>query len=425
MGLTSLDPLPSSCTPHSTEAPATRSGPAQTGVKVATVLAGFSAFLQAYATQPLLPQLRRGFSASEFTVSLTVSALTLAVALAAPLVGMLADVVGRKRVIVPAVLGLGVVGMLAATSPTLEVFIGWRFVQGLFIPGIIAVTIAYIAEEAAAGTAARLTANYVTGTVLGGLVGRLLAASVADHFGWRYSFLLLGALTVVCGVLIAWWLPRSRHFQRTEHPVATLRAMLQHLRNPVLMATYVVGFNVLFSLVGCFTYVSFLLAGPPFRLSTTALGFVFLVYSLGVFVTPAAGILIDRAGHRLALVCATGVVSIGAILTLTASLGGVIAGLAVLSTGIFISQSAASSHVASAAQHTRSAATGLYVSFYYLGGAVGVTALGWAWHVGHWRACIGLVLAVQVLAAGVAYRFFSRPAPPPDPQLTPIEAEVG
>ena len=50
-------------------------------------IAGFCTFLDLYATQPLLPQLRHIFHASEAAVSLTVTATTLSVALAAPFVG--------------------------------------------------------------------------------------------------------------------------------------------------------------------------------------------------------------------------------------------------------------------------------------------------------------------------------------------------
>jgi len=64
------------------------------------VLAGFTAFLDLYATQPLLPLLMRVFNATHVAVSLTVTASTVAVALSAPVVGRLADMVGRKRVIV-------------------------------------------------------------------------------------------------------------------------------------------------------------------------------------------------------------------------------------------------------------------------------------------------------------------------------------
>ena len=67
---------------------------------LAVAFAGACAFLSLYATQPLLPTLERLFRAGKTAVSLTVTASTLGVALAAPLIGLLADRFGRKRVIV-------------------------------------------------------------------------------------------------------------------------------------------------------------------------------------------------------------------------------------------------------------------------------------------------------------------------------------
>ena len=386
----------------------------------AAVLAGMCTFLQVYATQPLLPMFRRIFAASEFKVSLTVSAVTLAVAISAPLVGSLADYVGRKLVIVPAILGLALPTALMALSRTLDQVIFWRFCQGLFVPGIIAVMIAYIGEEARPGTRGRVTAAYIAGTVLGGLLGRLFTAACADRIGWRFAFVALGCVTFASGLLVWKWLPPSRNFTRASHPLQSAVAMLGHMRNPVLLATYFVGFNVLFALVGVFSYLNFYLAGPPFNLSTASLGLVFLVYGLGVIVTPASGPFIDRIGHRWTLLAAVLIVTAGALLTLAPVLPVVIAGLAIFSTGIFISQSAASSHVAMAAAEARSAATGLYSSFYYLGGSCGVAVLGLAWKWGHWPACIAVVLAAQAIASVVAWKFFTRVGPgdiPDDSEL--------
>jgi predicted MFS family arabinose efflux permease len=303
-------------------------------------------------------------------------------------------------------LGLSIATALVAVSRTLDQLIFWRFCQGLFVPGIIAVMIAYIGEESRPGTRGRVTAAYIAGTVLGGLLGRLFTAVCADHVGWRFAFVVLGCVTFVSGMLVWRWLPASRHFKRAAHPLQSTLAMLGHLRNPRLLATYFVGFNVLFALVGVFSYVNFYLAGPPFNLSTTALGLVFLVYGLGVVVTPASGPFIDRLGHRWTFLAAALIVTAGALMTLAPALPVVIAGLAVFSTGIFISQSSASSYVALAATEGRSAATGLYSSFYYLGGSAGAVLLGAAWKWGHWPACIAVVLAAQGIAAAGAWRFF-------------------
>src|SRR6185437_12744535 len=122
------------------------------------VLAGFSAFLDLYATQPLLPFLARTFHASALRVSLTVTAPAVAVAIAAPIVGRLADRFGLRLTIVASAFALAAATLLAATAANLTQLIVWRFVQGLVTPGIFAITIAYIHEEWPAATAGSATA---------------------------------------------------------------------------------------------------------------------------------------------------------------------------------------------------------------------------------------------------------------------------
>jgi predicted MFS family arabinose efflux permease len=74
-----------------------------------------------------------------------------------------------------------------------------------------------------------------------------------------------------------------------------------------------------------------------------------------------------------------------------------------LATGVFACQAAAASHVGKAAQQARSSAAGLYVLFYYLGGAVGSTVPGLFWTRLGWPGCVGFVLSMQALTAGIAY----------------------
>src|ERR1035438_1648791 len=113
----------------------------------AVMFAGFCAFLTLYAPQPLLPMLARGFHASAGVVSLVLTASTAAVALAAPFAGVVADRFGRKRVIVLSALLLALPTAGAAASGSLPQMLVWRFWQGVFTPGIFAVTIAYVNDE--------------------------------------------------------------------------------------------------------------------------------------------------------------------------------------------------------------------------------------------------------------------------------------
>lgn len=377
------------------------------GGVVALFLAGFGTFVTLYAPQPLLPLFRHLFHASELQVSLTVTAPVLAVALAAPLVGLLADALGRKRVIVTAMLGLALPTALAASASNLSALITWRFLQGLFIPGIAAVTMAYISEESPEHAVGATMSTYITGTVVGGFSGRLLSGLVAPHWGWRAAFVLLGAATLLSAMVTWWLLPRSTKFVPQRTAAASLQALRRHLQNPQLLATYAVGFNVLLSLVGTFTYVNFYLADRPFGLGPAALSSIFAVYLIGAAVTPAAGRIIDRIGPRRALVGAVGLASAGMLLTLIQVLASVVAGLALCATGAFVCQSAASSHVGKAAGRARSSASGLYLSLYYLGGSIGSVVPGLVWNHAGWIGCVALILAVQAATAGMAYSLWN------------------
>jgi YNFM family putative membrane transporter len=386
----------------------------------AVVLAGACAFFGLYATQPLLPMFERIFGVGEVAVSLTVTAGTVGVALAAPWMGALADRIGRRRVILSSAAVLSATTLLSATSPSLPVLILWRFLQGLATPGVFAVTVAYINDEwREEGTGAAMSA-YVSGTVLGGFTGRLVAGLAASALGWRSSLLAVGLLCAG-GTLAMWlWLP-AEHERIAEDSSGVWTAALQHLRNPKLAATYAAGFCVLFTLVATFTYITFHLAAPPWRLHAAALGSLFFVYLVGAMVTQAAGRWIDRYGHRVTLALAVGIGVAGILLTIAPELWLIVIGLALACSGVFISHAAATTYIGAIAHHHRALAVGLYAMFYYVGGSAGAAIPGLLWRFGGWRSCAALIVAVQMATLAFALLFWSKsgPAETPGPTLVP------
>jgi MFS family permease len=149
--------------------------------------------------------------------------------------------------------------------------------------------------------------------------------------------------------------------------------------------------------------VTFELAGPRFRLTPAALGWLFAVFLVGAAITPFSGRWIDVYGHRMALVTAIAIGVTGSLLTLGHALAAVVAGLALVCSGVFIAQAAASSYVGAAATHDRGLAVGLYAMFYYAGGSAGGALPALFWNSGGWRACVALVVAVQMTTATIGY----------------------
>jgi predicted MFS family arabinose efflux permease len=382
---------------------------------VGVFICGLVAFLTLYATQPLLPLFETLFHASKSAVGWTVSASTLGVAIAAPLLGTFTERMNRKRVILISIVLLAVPTCAAATSTSLGWLIFWRLLQGLITPGIFATTIAYITEAWPPTAVAPVMSIYVSGTALGGFSGRAVTGILADHAGWRASFLLLGIMSLGGAALVAWLLPdhlRANHAEARPAFRQAFLPMLGHLRNPRLLTTYLVGFNVLFSLVGVFTYITFYLAVPPFSLSTAELSLLFVVYLVGLVATPLAGALLPRVGLRTGITGSILLSLAGVLLTLVHSLPVVIAGLALCCTGVFISQSCATSFLREAAsESTRASAVGMYVACYYIGGTVAGVAPSLVWKLGGWTACAAMVAVIDVISIVIARRGWREAVP--------------
>jgi len=379
--------------------------------RLAVAFAGLTSFINLYATQPLLPQFAQDFGATEGAVSMTVSATTFAVAVMAPFVGLVADVVGRKRIIAGAMALLVVPTILCGFSHSLNELVLWRFVQGLLLPPIFAVTVAYVGDEFPGEEVPGVTGIYVAASAVGGFLGRMLSGLVADHWGWRSAFFLLAAVTAVSALFVAAALPRERRFVRAEGLRHSALLMFGHFLNPPIVATFAVGFTVLFSFVATFTYVNFYLGAPPFNLSPSALGAVFVVYLIAVVVTPSTSRWIRAIGRRRLVVVAVGIACCGLLLTLVQWLPAIILGLGLAATGGFISQTSATGLLAQRTTAARSSAVGLYVSFYYVGGGIGASVPALFWARAGWPGCVALVILTLCGMALLVLRFWHAERP--------------
>jgi predicted MFS family arabinose efflux permease len=378
---------------------------------MAVTLCGVCAFLELYCTQPLLPLLTHLFHASKTGVGMTISASTLGVALSAPFFGALTERLPRKTVIVASLTGIALPTLLAATSNSLPQLIFWRFLQGIMVPGVVAVVVTYIGEEWPPQRVALIMSFYVSGTALGGFTGRISAGLLTEWFNWRWSFVALGTAALAGAGLVALWLPKGRRATVSSAAKAVDSSSLPRtyqvqelFRSRRLVATFAVGFNVLFSLVGVFTWITFHLSAAPFNLGTAALSSLFFVYLIGLVVTPMAGFVITRVGLRAGIAAAICVSISGVLLTLLPSLPVVFLGLAMLSSGVFIAQTASQSHLRVAAPAgARVTAAGLYLTCYYLGGTAAGVAPGFFWSLGKWPACVAFIVLMQLVALTIAW----------------------
>jgi len=364
---------------------------------------GLTAFLTVvdlFATQAILPSLTKHYDVTPAAMGFAVNAGTMGMAIAGLVIGFFSRHIDRRIGILISLCVLAIPTALLAVAPDITTFMVLRITQGLCMASAFTLTLAYLGEECSAMDAGGAFAAYITGNVASNLVGRLISAGVADHFGLAANFYFFSALNLAGAVLVYFTIRTTMPISPAEEvPSTALEIWAKHLRNPPLLASFGIGFCILFAFIGTFTYVNFVLVRAPLSLGRIELGLVYFVFLPSIMTTPFAGSAVRRYGTRPTFWTALAMAGLGLPLLLQPNLKSVIVGLMLVGVGTFFAQAAATGFVGRAATTDRGSASGIYLGCYFLGGLVGTAVLGQAFDRFGWLACVvGIALALATAA---------------------------
>lgn len=284
---------------------------------------------------------------------------------------------------------LAIPTLLCATATTFPALLVWRGLQGLLIPGVTAISVAWIGDEAPGTDLGRKVGLLIAASVAGGLVGRVGSGLVATFFGWRAPFVLFGLLTLAGAAAMAMTFPVP---SRRPHEDVRTGGALRHLRSRRLVGAFLVGGSVFFGFIGIFTFLPYHLTAAPYRLGTAAISSVYLVYVFGILTSLLTEPFARRHGERLVIAAGFAIASVGALGTQLPSVTGVVLALVVLCVGMFAVQSTAPAYVNRNAEGAKGAASALYVSFYYVGATLGAFLPGHAYQRWGWSGVVATCL---------------------------------
>ncbi len=268
---------------------------------------------------PVLPALTRELGSATSVAQLTITACLLGLALGQVVAGPLSDRFGRRRPLLVGVVAYIATSIGCAASPTVEVLVGARFIQGL--AGAVGIVIAQAAgRDIYSG--GRLARYYGRLTVLGGLaaiVGPVAGGQLATVTDWRGMFLLLGA---VGAVILAAALAVFRETLAPDRRIAgglaqTFSGFGGLLRAPIFLGAVLITGFVYAALFAYLSGATFVLQGI-YGLSPQAYSFAFGLNSLGFMVF---GFVAGRSTERWS---DTGTLAIGLIMCVVGA-GGVLA----------------------------------------------------------------------------------------------------
>lgn len=354
----------------------------------------FSTFANLYMTQPLLPTFTKVFHISPTIASLSLSVTTLTLAFSMIIIGSLSEAWGRKKIMAFSMFAGAILTLLIALAPSYSTLLTLRVIQGIVFAGLPAIAMAYLGEEIDPKSLGIAMGLYISGNTIGGLGGRIIVGTMTDLFSWRIGMISIGVISFVVSFAFYFLLPASKHFEAKKLNVKALfHSLIQHLKDSALLSLFGLGFLLMGSFVTLYNYIGFQLVEPPFSLSQTIVGWIFIIYLVGTFSSAWFGSLSDRFGRYRMLVIAIVIMFIGGIVTLENHLLLKIAGIAIFTFGFFGGHSIASSWVGRRATHDKAQASSLYLFFYYVGSSVGGTVGGIFWTVYGWHGVIGMIIS--------------------------------
>lgn len=372
----------------------------------ALFVAGFTTFAVLYHVQPLMPLLADGFQVGPAQAALSLSFATGFLSVSLLLAGALADRFGRKPVMVASLALSGLLTLATALIPSWTGLLIARALLGVALAGLPAVAMAYLGEEMRADALPRAMGQYIAGTAMGGMVGRLGTGVVVDFLPWQVAAAGIGVLGLAASLVVWRYLPISTGFHPQRHaPSGMVRALIAPLRHPGLRALFALAFLLMGSFVTLYNYIGFRLLASPFTLSQSAIGLIFSAYLLGMGSSSRVGQLVGHWGRGPVLITAILVMASGVALTLPDAIAPVVGGIAILTFGFFAAHTVASGWVGALAPSTGKAqASSLYLFTYYMGSSLMGAAGGIAWADALWPGVIALIAMLLGLSLVLAAR---------------------
>ncbi|MCK2018457.1 MFS transporter [Peribacillus frigoritolerans] len=372
---------------------------------LALFLGSFVTFADLYSTQPVIPVFAKQFGVSPAMASLTLSFATGTLALCLLLVSFFSENIDRKKIMGTALTLSALLSICVSfIQDDLYILIAIRAIQGAVLAGFPAIAMAYINEEFHPKSLGYVMGIYVSGSSIGGLAGRLIVGVLTDHFSWNIAIGSLGALSLIISLAFWWMLPPSQHAVRVRVSLSRIKtSLINNLRNNRLVLLFGMAFLLMGSFVTVYNFVGIPLMGPPYHLSQTLIGFIFIIYLVGTFSSTWMGKLADQYGRSVVLLIGIAIMLLGALLTLLDPLLLKIMGLALFTFGFFGAHSIASSWVGSLADKSEKAqASALYLLFYYAGSSIVGASGGLFLMKFGWGGVISAVSILILLAAACA-----------------------
>jgi predicted MFS family arabinose efflux permease len=248
----------------------------------------FTAALSSRAVDPVIPKIAQDLFVTPATAAILSTAFALFYGFVQPVLGPVADRVGKTRVMTVCMAIFTVASFASAIVESFALLLVLRMITGAACGGSFPVALAFIGDQVPVAQRQVAIGRLLAATIGGNLIGATLSGVIADLVHWRGIFIVLGfvgAITLVAALIGFRGMPNVRSVSSFRDVPANFRALLTNPRGQVCFSSVALEGIFLF---GVFPYVAVLLLaageGRAFIAGLVIAAFAIggVVYSLSV-----------------------------------------------------------------------------------------------------------------------------------------------
>lgn len=368
-------------------------------VVMVLALCGLLVRCQVFLAIPLVPAIGQAFGVSGLAAAWLGSAYSFAYALGFLVFGPLSDRYGHKQVMVPGLLVFIPLTLAVGASPSFQILVLLRAIQGFVGATFVPTALAYVSEVLPVPTRPVGLACMTTGLLLAAIVAQVYASAIALNYGWRAVFWILAIVYTVLLLLVITQIPKSSKQNSTASRSSVYKSMATLLIRPSILAVYAAGFTLFFSFVAMYSGLGPYLANS-YGVDQNGLLLIRLAGTPGILISPLSGRLVQKWGSKKVAIGGLLLAALGLFLEpITSQLPLLVIATVIFVTGIAVAAPALLSLVAALAAESKGAAIALYTFVLFTGASFAPLVVQLTATIGFTGLCIGLTL---ILLAGSA-----------------------
>ena len=352
-----------------------------------------------YYNQPLLAIIQQSFHACAHATGLIPMLTQIGYAVGIFLLVPLGDLMERRRLILTMLVLTAIALGAIAVSPNLT----WLLVASLAI-GITTIApqliVPFAAQLAKPEQRGKIVGMVMSGLLIGILLARTVSGFVGASLGWRAMYWLASGLMIVLALTLSRILPKSQPSLRIPYPqlIGSLFQLMQ--QQPKLREASLAGAMSFGAFSAFWSTLVFLLAQPPYHYGSEVTGSFGLVGVVGAAAAPLVGKLADKRNPKVT-------VGLGLLITTLSFLVfwvfghqilGLIIGVILLDLGVQTTMVSNQARIYSLPSEFHSRLNAVYITFYFMGGALGSFLGAYGWSHWQWHGVCAMALMMLLVA---------------------------